>query len=122
MFHFNKEDHTLGNMVRARLLKTEHVQYAGYRVPHPLVPTFDLRVQTDGHITPKEAVVKACRDIVQDLAELSRQFTKEWELAKIHRSSKAAAAAAQGGGGGGGAGSSAAGRSGGAGGNASSSG
>lgn len=73
-------------MLRSRLLASEHVTFSGYRVPHPLDPKFELRVQTDGEITPKEAVVKACRDIVQDLAELSRQFTKEWELKKIVRS------------------------------------
>jgi DNA-directed RNA polymerase II subunit RPB11 len=47
------------------------------------VSAFDLRVTTDGTITPKDAIVQACRDIVQDLDVLSREFTKEWELKKI---------------------------------------
>lgn len=54
-------------------------------MPHPLFATFDLRVQTDGSLTPKDAVVKACRDIVQDLDALSREFTKEWELKRISK-------------------------------------
>ncbi len=83
IFHFHKEDHTLANMLRSRLLKTAHVTFAAYKVPHPLVAEFELRVQTDGEVTPKETVVQACRDLVQELAELSRQFTKEWELRKI---------------------------------------
>jgi len=36
LFIFNKEDHTLGNLLRSRLLQSEHVTFAGYRVPHPL--------------------------------------------------------------------------------------
>ena len=36
IFTFNKEDHTLGNLLRARLLQSSHVSFAGYRVPHPL--------------------------------------------------------------------------------------
>jgi DNA-directed RNA polymerase II subunit RPB11 len=59
------------------------VQFSAYIVAHPLTPAFDLRVTTDGSITPKDAIVQACRDIVQDLDVLSREFTKEWELKKI---------------------------------------
>ncbi|KAI9664919.1 MAG: DNA-directed RNA polymerase II core subunit [Bathelium mastoideum] len=85
VFTFNKEDHTLGELLRARLHKDKRVIFSGYKVEHPLLPKFDLRVQTDGDITPKEAVLKACRDTVQDLATLSQEFTKEWELKKITR-------------------------------------
>ena len=83
LFTFNKEDHTLGNLLRARLLKTEHILFAAYKVPHPLFATFELRVQTDGEITPEKAVIQACTDIVQDLSKLDQEFTKEWELKKI---------------------------------------
>lgn len=43
----------------------------------------ELRVQTDGQITPKEAVLAACHDLVKDLGTLSREFTKEYELRKM---------------------------------------
>ena len=36
-FTFNKEDHTLGNLLRSQLLRSPHVKYSGYRIPHPLV-------------------------------------------------------------------------------------
>ncbi|MCJ1357328.1 MAG: DNA-directed RNA polymerase II core subunit [Icmadophila ericetorum] len=83
IFVFNKEDHTLGNLLRARLLQSPHVKFAGYKIPHPLFSKFELRVQTDGDITPRAAVVQACRDLVNDLGTLSREFTKEWELRKM---------------------------------------
>lgn len=52
-------------------------------VPHPLFATFELRVQTDGEITPKEALVNCCKGLVNDLQTLSREFTKEYELRKM---------------------------------------
>ncbi|RHZ46711.1 DNA-directed RNA polymerase II core subunit RPB11 [Aspergillus thermomutatus] len=83
IFTFNKEDHTLGNLLRSRLLQNSHVIFAGYKVPHPLVPKFELRVQTDGEVTPKDALLAACHDLVRDLGILSREFTKEYELRKM---------------------------------------
>ncbi|KXG47592.1 uncharacterized protein PGRI_014620 [Penicillium griseofulvum] len=82
IFTFRKEDHTLGNMLRQRLLKTPHVIFAAYRVPHPLTPEFQLRIQTDGDITPRQAVVNASEALIKDLGILSREFTKEYELRK----------------------------------------
>ncbi|KAI4269010.1 MAG: hypothetical protein LQ337_007528 [Flavoplaca oasis] len=83
VFTFNKEDHTLGNMLRSRLKQSPHVLFSGYKVPHPLFSTFELRVQTDGSLTPRQAVLQACKDLVTDLGLLSREFTKEWELRKM---------------------------------------
>lgn len=83
VFTFNKEDHTLANIIRAHLLKDSHVIFAGYKIPHPLFAKFELRVQTDGAITPKEALVNCCRQLVGDLEVLSREFTKEYELRKM---------------------------------------
>ncbi|KAI4104491.1 MAG: hypothetical protein L6R37_003234 [Teloschistes peruensis] len=83
VFTFNKEDHTLGNMLRARLLQSPHVLFSGYKVPHPLFSKFILRVQTDSTLTPRQALLQACKDLVTDLGLLSREFTKEWELRKM---------------------------------------
>ncbi|CAF9923254.1 MAG: hypothetical protein GOMPHAMPRED_002790 [Gomphillus americanus] len=83
IFTLNKEDHTLGNLIRSRLLKYPFVLFAAYRIPHPLFPTVELRVQTNGEVTPRNAVIQACRDLVSDLGVLSREFTKEWELRKM---------------------------------------
>lgn len=53
------------------------------QVPHPLFPTFELRVQTDGEISPKEAVIAACKDLVTELASFDREFKREYELRKM---------------------------------------
>ncbi|ETI28845.1 hypothetical protein G647_01297 [Cladophialophora carrionii CBS 160.54] len=83
IFTFNKEDHTLANLLRDKLLKNSHVTFAAYRIPHPLFANFELRVQTDGEITPKEAVLASSRDLVQDLNNLKTNFTREYELRKM---------------------------------------
>jgi len=36
IFTINKEDHTVGNMVRMQLLKDPNVLFAGYKNPHPM--------------------------------------------------------------------------------------
>ena len=36
IFTFNKEDHTLGNCIRSRLLQYPFVLFSAYKVPHPL--------------------------------------------------------------------------------------
>ncbi|KIW84323.1 hypothetical protein Z517_03573 [Fonsecaea pedrosoi CBS 271.37] len=83
IFTFNKEDHTLANLLRDKLLKNSHVTFAAYRIPHPLFAKFELRVQTDGEITPKEAVLASSRDLVHDLDVLKTNFTREYELRKM---------------------------------------
>lgn len=70
-------------MLRDKLFRLPHVIFAAYKVPHPLFATFQLRVHTDGDISPKEAVVQACQQLVQELQELDQEFTKEFELRKI---------------------------------------
>ena len=48
-----------------------------------MFPTVELRVQTNGEVTPKDALIGACTDLVNDLSTLSREFTKEFELRKM---------------------------------------
>lgn len=83
IFTFNKEDHTLGNLLSQRLLKYEYIVFAAYKVPHPLFATFELRVSTDGTITPKEAIIACCKDVVKDLDQLKNSFQTEWLGKKI---------------------------------------
>jgi len=85
LFTFAKEDRTLGNLLRSTLLANEHVTFAAYKIPHPLFPDFQLRVQTDEETTPKDALLTACQSVIEDLQLLSQKLTREWELNKIAR-------------------------------------
>ncbi|KAK1770459.1 RBP11-like subunits of RNA polymerase [Phialemonium atrogriseum] len=82
-FTLHKEDHTLGNLLSEHLKKAPHVMMAGYKVGHPNVPEVLLRVQTDGTITPREALVEVCKQLVATLGQLGREFQKEFAFRQI---------------------------------------
>jgi DNA-directed RNA polymerase II subunit RPB11 len=70
-------------LISQRLLQYDHIVFSAYKVPHPLFATFELRVSTDGSMTPKDAIVKCCTDIVMELDALKRSFQTEWLSKKI---------------------------------------
>lgn len=74
LFTVNKEDHTIGNMVRAQLLKDPQVIFAGYKCPHPLEHKFVLRVQTTSDYTPQEALQNAITDLLSEMSLLEERF------------------------------------------------
>jgi DNA-directed RNA polymerase II subunit RPB11 len=76
-FRFHKEDHTLGNLVSQRLLKYAEIMFSGYKMD-TANSNFDLRVQTDGTITPRDAVVRCCQDVIKDLATFDNSFRTEY--------------------------------------------
>jgi DNA-directed RNA polymerase II subunit RPB11 len=80
-----REDHTLGNLLRAQLLAHKSVLFAGYRVPHPLVPEIEVRVQTKKESNPAKAVGDALNTLIVDLGGLKSQF--EAEVARVGGSS-----------------------------------
>jgi DNA-directed RNA polymerase II subunit RPB11 len=82
-FVIKKEDHTIGNLVSEHLKKHRNVLMAGYKVPHPNVPELFIRIQTDGTITPKEALLAVLEKLLRDLNHLSQEFTREWELRRM---------------------------------------
>jgi DNA-directed RNA polymerase II subunit RPB11 len=45
LFQIWKEDHTVANLLREKLLDDDKVIFAGYRVPHPLENRYEVRVQ-----------------------------------------------------------------------------
>ena len=73
-FRVEKEDHTLGNLLRMRLLEDNDVLFAGYKVPHPLDHAFLLKVQTTPQSTPTRAVSEAIQSCIADLSELENNF------------------------------------------------
>ncbi|KAK2072508.1 hypothetical protein P8C59_006858 [Phyllachora maydis] len=79
-FILKKEDHTLGHLLSTFLKQDPHVLMAGYKIGHPNVPEVLIRLQTDGTITPKEALVKVCRQLVKLYGQLGSEFQKEYAL------------------------------------------
>ena len=64
-FRFNKEDHTIANLLRMQLLRDPNVRFAGYIHPHPLVHYVDMKVQTNSSTTDPKAVLS---NAIEDLS------------------------------------------------------
>ena len=65
MLTINKEDHTMGNLIRMQLLRDKQVKFAGYIHPHPLIHKIELRVQTMDRAlsSPMQALVRTYTDL-----------------------------------------------------------
>ncbi|CAH1399938.1 DNA-directed RNA polymerase II subunit RPB11 [Halyomorpha halys] len=74
IFTINKEDHTLGNMIRNQLLKDPQVLFAGYKLPHPLEHKFLIRIQTINTTTPQKVLEDAIKDLISELSLFEERF------------------------------------------------
>lgn len=70
------EDHTLGNLLRSKLLKEKKVKHAGYQIVHPLTGGIKLLIQTEGSAKPRDALLKALSDIEEETKEFQKEFKK----------------------------------------------
>ncbi|KAJ3991817.1 DNA-directed RNA polymerase [Lentinula boryana] len=89
-----KQDHTLGNMLRAQLLSMPEVLFAGYKVPHPLHPHFLLKIQTDGTKAPDLILSDACNQLIGTLSSLEGSFKREFAFKEADSSGPAGATGA----------------------------
>ncbi|CDK26081.1 unnamed protein product [Kuraishia capsulata CBS 1993] len=80
---FEREDHTLANLLRQELINDPKVLFAAYKVEHPLFANFILRVQTEEGIRPREALMNACNRLINKLGSLNDKFKAEWELKSL---------------------------------------
>ena len=74
VFTINKEDHTLGNMIRQQLLKDPNVLFAGYKNPHPMENKVVLRIQTTSDYAPNDALMNAITDLISELSLFEERF------------------------------------------------
>lgn len=78
LFKLNKEDHTLGNLLRIQLLRDSSVRFAGYKVPHPLIHSCHVKVQTmDSRTSPVSAFESALEDLGLEVDTIESEFLKE---------------------------------------------
>merc|ERR1712227_520747 len=77
LFTLNREDHTLGNILKTQLLRDPKVLFAGYKNPHPLENRVIIRVQTTPDYTPQEAFTNAITDLLSELSLLEERFKQQ---------------------------------------------
>tara|TARA_B110000091_G_C13479083_1_gene335381 strand:+ start:135 stop:578 length:444 start_codon:yes stop_codon:yes gene_type:complete len=75
-FILQKEDHTIGNLLRMQLLSMkDDIKFAGYRCPHPLVLECHVRVETmDSKFTPIKAFEVALDNMQHEAESLRNTF------------------------------------------------
>ncbi|KAI8826677.1 RBP11-like subunits of RNA polymerase [Fimicolochytrium jonesii] len=78
-FHIEKEDHTLGNLLRMELLNNRKVLFAGYRMPHPLDHSIDLKVQTTPETSPLQVMQEDINGVIKQISQIKRKFESEVE-------------------------------------------
>lgn len=77
-FVLNKEDHTLGNLIRIQLLRDNKVRFAGYKVPHPLITEAHVRVETmDSKTSPIAVFETALTDLQMEINTMEQQFKRQ---------------------------------------------
>ncbi|WVQ78109.1 hypothetical protein IAT38_000190 [Cryptococcus sp. DSM 104549] len=76
-FTLKRQDHTLGNMLRAQLLLDPTVLFAGYKVPHPLDNDIILKIQTDERSNPADALKRACNLLIRQTVNIKAQFQQQ---------------------------------------------
>ena len=75
-FTFNKEDHTVGNVLRMQLLRDPSVRFAGYMLPHPLINKMVLKVQTSSStVAPVDVLSASIEDLANETDHLITQVT-----------------------------------------------
>ncbi|GJD12255.1 DNA-directed RNA polymerases II, IV and V subunit 11 [Galdieria sulphuraria] len=76
-----REDHTIGNLLRMQLLRDPKVIFAAYRAPHPLQHHIIIRVQTKSSdrepYTPIDALANALSDLNTEMSLLSERLEEE---------------------------------------------
>ena len=84
-FVFQKEDHTMGNLLQTwmeqNLMDTEQITFVGYKVPHPLRDEMLLRVGVDSgkDLDARAAVAKAAREC----AQMFKDWSAAWAAVSV---------------------------------------
>ena len=81
-FTINKEDHTVGNLLRMQLLRDGDTRFAGYQLPHPLEHVCHVKVETAPGRAPVEVMGAAVTDLRQEVELLDRGFRDECARAR----------------------------------------
>ncbi|KAI8326371.1 RBP11-like subunits of RNA polymerase [Martensiomyces pterosporus] len=76
-FNIQKEDHTLANILRYKLLKHPQVMFAAYRSPHPLEYFVEIKVQTTSRTTPIAVMKEAIQSLVLEYGNIRSKFENE---------------------------------------------
>ena len=75
-FELEGEEHTFCNPLVKMLLRDNRVEFAAYRISHPLMRVPRVYVRTNGEISPEEALIKAADSLIQVFSSIKKEFEK----------------------------------------------
>lgn len=70
-------DHTLCNSLKAELWNDKHVKIATYSIRHPQISIPQIIVETDGEVSPKNALINAVQRLHKTNDKFKKEFLKE---------------------------------------------
>ncbi|KAJ2690194.1 DNA-directed RNA polymerase II core subunit [Coemansia spiralis] len=76
-FNIQREDHTVANILRYRILQHPQVLFAAYRMPHPLEYFVELKVQTTAKTTPIVVMKEALESLMLEYGNIRSAFGNE---------------------------------------------
>jgi DNA-directed RNA polymerase II subunit RPB11 len=68
------------------------VLFCGYRVPHPLEPRTQIKIQTDGSLTPVQALQAGCESVISQIGTVRQQLRNELQAKEAQGADLAGAA------------------------------
>jgi len=71
------EDHTFCNSLKDELNNDKHVDAASYMIEHPLKNIPKMIVETDGSITPRQALTTAAQRLIKTSDKFLQLVKKE---------------------------------------------
>jgi len=69
--------HTLCNFLQKRILEDEHVDLAGYDMPHPLASSSIIYIRTIGKVKPETVLFRA----IEKARKMNKDFGEELKQA-----------------------------------------
>ena len=72
----DEDKHSIPNLLVKYLLKDDRVEYAGYRIPHPLVSYPRIVVRTREGYSPLEVLKSVIEKIINDVNNFEKAFLK----------------------------------------------
>lgn len=76
-FTVQREDHTVGNLLRMQLHRDKTVVFSGYKIPHPLEYRMLIKVQTNGKKTPIGVLGDALQDLSAEVQDIREKFQEQ---------------------------------------------
>ena len=67
-------------MLRHAVLANPAVLFCGYKVPHPLEPKVFVKIQTDGSITPADALKQGSQKLIAQISSLKAAWRTEVQM------------------------------------------